>query len=506
MGTTKLTDSAVAEFLMAELFLDRWVHCHGLGWLAWDGRRWQERPDKAALEAARTWTKGRWWTAACAFRDGTGLKSTVDVWADRLDLRALSACVKLLAGMVSVDPDRLDAEPDLLNVRNGVVDLRHGTLRPHDPGLYLTKLAPVEFDPTAVHEDWTAALRAVPAEVESWLQVRYGQGVTGHMTSDDRVLIQQGGGSNGKSTVLSAVAGALGDYYLLASDKILIGAQNGAHTTDLADLRGSRFVAVEETPEAGRLDVVRLKKLAGTERITARKMYRDNVSFPASHTLFVNTNYPPVVGETDEGTWRRLLLVNFPYTFTSAPAGEEERHGDPGLRDRLLTGATGQREAVLAWLVEGAGRWYEQSRVFPGIPDVVARDTGEWRGRTDHVAAFWGDHLEADPNAYVYAGDLIWLFNQYMRQHGNAPLAESTFMRRFVTHPLTTSRLVTKRRISTGSRQSLQQSRPFGALDPFSRLPGVPDGQVQAWVGVAFRQATAGDAWSSDLRERRDES
>lgn len=493
------TDSAVAVRMCREYFEDRWVHAHGLGWLEWDGKRWREQPEKAALEAARRWTADQLLAAAQAVADGTGTGRRATEWAARLDIRRLKAALTLAQGIASVNPELLDASPDVLNVANGIVHLPTGDLLPHNPRLWLTKLAGCEYSPTALHPDWTSALAAVPSEIESWLQVRYGQGVTGHMTPDDRVLIQQGGGSNGKSTVMSAVAAALGDYYFLASDKILMGAQAGAHTTDLADLRGTRFVAIEETPEAGRLDVVRLKKLAGTERITARKMRQDNVSFPATHTLFVNTNYPPVVGETDDGTWRRLLLVNFPYTFTAAPMGEHERAGDPGLRDRLT--GTEQRKAVLAWLVEGAQRWYEGRRTFPQVPTQVVEDTGEWRGRTDHIAAFWGDHLDSDPNSYVYAGDLIWMFNNFMRQHGNAPLAESTFIRRFRTHALTEGALVKQARVRQGVRQGLAQSRPFGALDPFSRLPGVPAGQVQAWVGLAFRKSSDQidiDEWAAD--------
>lgn len=496
------TDSGQAEAACREALADRFIHVHGIGWLRYNGKVWREVPDKAPLEALRKWAARKLAAAAGAQVPN---EEAVKAWKKRVDTPKLKAVLVLAAGFdgISVEPDQLDADPDILNCRNGIVHLPTGELVPHMAEKYLTKIAGADYVPTALHEDWTAACTAVPDDVLlPWLQSRYGQGITGHMADDDTVVIQQGGGANGKSTVLAGVAAALGDYYLMASDKILMSGQMGAHTTDLADLRGARFVAIEETPEAGRLDVVRLKKVAGTERITARKLYRDNYSFRASHTLFVNTNYPPVVGETDEGTWRRLALVVFPYTFTTSPVVETDRPGDPRLRERLTAGKQGQHEAVLAWLVEGAVRWYEAGRRHGPTPAAVVRDTGEWRDRVDHVATFWADHLDPSPDHYVYAGDLIWAFNNYLRQHGNAPLAESTFVRRFATHPVTAGSIITRARVRQGTDR-VKQSRPYGSLDPFSRLPGSPAGQVWAWIGLKFRADTPDP---SDLRESWGES
>lgn len=492
------TDAAQGEAIAQE-FEDQYIYVSGLGWHRWDGRRWAAVVDDAPLGAVIAWTKRRVAAAAQGYADGTVLRAELKAWLERENMSRLVACLKAARTHLLVPADQLDRRPDVLNCANGTVYLPTGDLMEHNPRDLLTKVAGCAYVATALHQDWNAALSAVPAEVEPWLQVRYGQGATGYMTPDDRVLIQQGGGANGKSTILTGVACALGDYFMLASDKILMSSTTGAHTTDLADLRGTRFVAIEETPEAGRLDVVRLKKVAGTERITARKLYMDNFTFTASHTLFVNTNYPPVVAETDAGTWRRLLLVNFPYTFTSEPMSETDRSGDPGLRERLRAGLDGQHEAVLAWLVEGAVAWFAAQRVIPAPPAVVERDTADWQGRTDHVGSFWSDHLDPDPEHFIYAGDLIWMFNNYLRQNGNAPVAESTFVRRFSTHPVTAGAIVRKTRVKQGARQSLKQSRPYGALDPFSRLPGVPTGQVWAWVGVRFRSST--DQITEDERQ-----
>lgn len=483
------TDAGQAAAACREALDRKYIHVHGLGWMAYDGKVWREVPEKTPLAEIRRWTSAKISEAA-----QKGDVDSVKAWSRRLDTPKLRNALTLAQGFdnISVQADLLDANPEVLNCRNGVVYLPTGDLTPHKPELYLTKIAGCDYDPAAVHEDWTAALRAVPESVQPWLQARYGQGITGHACPDDRMVIQQGGGSNGKSTLLAGIAGALGDYYHQAPSRLLIGNQSGSHTADLADLRGARFVAIEETPESGRLDVVLLKTLAGTPRVSARKLYQDPVSFPATHTVFLNTNYTPIVGETDEGTWRRLLLVVFPYTFTDRPNPDTlDLLGDPHLRDRV--GRPEQSAAALAWLVAGATAWYTAGRKFTPPPAMVLSDTDEWRGRTDNIATFWDDHLEPDPNSYIWTGDLVWFFNSFMRFHGNAGISDQTFWRRFAHHASTSGALVHKRRVRNDGGQGLTISRPRGAMDPHMRLPGIPEeGQIWAWVGLRFRRHGGG--------------
>lgn len=488
------TDSGQAAAVCREALAGKFIHVHGLGWLGYTGQVWREVPEKVPLAELRRWTVAK--LADVAHR---GDPDAIKPWLRRMDTPKFRNVLTLAQGFddISVDPEQLDANPDVLNCRNGVVHLPTGALLSHatvaemDPAVYLTRIAGCDYTPDATHPDWDAAMAAIPEGIREWLQTRYGQGITGYACPDDRMVIQQGGGSNGKSTVLAGVAGALGDYYHQAPSRLLVSAGAGGHSADLADLRGTRFVAIEETPESGRLDVVLLKTLAGTPRVSARKLYQDPVSFPATHTIFLNTNYTPIVGETDEGTWRRLLLVVFPYTFTAEPVADLDLPGDPQLRPRVENGKD-QHVAALAWLVAGAKRWFAQGRNFDPVPTMVDSDSSEWRDRTDSVVTFWNDHLDQDPESYIWGGDLIWFFNSYMRHHGNSGVSEQTFWRRFAHHALTTDALVSKRKVRNGAGQTLRMSRPFGALDPHSRLPGVPEGHINAWVGLKFRPASDG--------------
>ena len=385
----ELTDAELSDLLAEDVLEGNYSYTAGWGWLRWAGCRWVQAPDQDVTEQARLWVLAKYadTLASAAQAAAAGetdrarkLHDLAGQWRKYQARPRIEAITGLARGVVLTETAKFDAYPDLLNCTNGVVHLPTGELRQHDPDLYLTKITGCAYHPSAKHADWDQALQAVPKDVRDWYRLRLGQGITGHMTPDDLLVVQQGAGSNGKTTLWAGIRGALGDYVYDVPHRALLGASDQV-PTEVASFQGVRLALLEELPEERRLSTMALKQLVGTPTITARRLYRDPVTFPASHTLFVSTNYLPQVNETDTGTWRRLACLRFPYQFTmmSAQAAEVGRAGDPTLRERLVQGIDGQQEAALAWLVDGAREWYERERIMPDLPSRVADDTRTWR-------------------------------------------------------------------------------------------------------------------------------
>lgn len=396
-----------------------WCWANGLGWMHWDGRRWAGRPEEDVIEAAR---KAILVVSAKVAQQGDAdiMKAVTSLlYASRI-----RAIVGLMRGVVSVQAGAFDHQRDLLNVGNGVVDLRTGELLDHDRSLLMSKITPVPYLEGAEHPDWEASLACLDPEVMDWMQVRFGQAATGWPTSDDVLPIGQGGGSNGKSTLLAGLFAALGDHMVMVPDKLLRASPND-HPTELMSVFGARVAVVEETPEAGHLNIQRLKAVLGTERMTARGMYKDNVSWSPTHSLFLMSNYVPQVRETDHGTWRRLALVRFSKTFPKKDS----------FRSNMARGLDGRAEAVLAWVVAGAVRWYEAGRLIPDAPSRVVADTRAWRGDSDLVLAFLDEgQIELDPEACVLTNDLLEIFNRWLVQRGNTRWSAGTLSTRLSGH------------------------------------------------------------------------
>ncbi|MCX4400819.1 phage/plasmid primase, P4 family [Streptomyces sp. NBC_01764] len=426
-------------------------------WSRWDGRRWARCSDSAVFDAVRravlrlyvqeiTAVNERHTQATADAaklsetkeEEGKAALSAANTMRDRRvkELNALRFAGKVASlqrvarGVLEREQSEFDAHPDLLNVGNGVVDLKTGELRPHDPQLMFTKVTPVDYRPDAVHPDWEAALTALPAEVADWMQIRFGQAATGHATQDDVVPFLRGGGANGKSTMLDGITRALGEFSVMVPDKVLL-ASPSDHPTEMMTLFGARFAYIEELPEGDYLNAQRLKKAAGTDNMTARYIGQDNVTWDATHSLFVTTNYEVQVDAVDYGTWRRLALVMFPFTFDGS---DPEHPKDPTLRKRILDGKEGQHEAVLAWLVDGAAVWYDNGEVIPPMPDSVKADTTKWRYDANHAAKFLDERYELDPDAAMRSTDVYSDFVEWAELRGIRKWGEKLFWTRARHH------------------------------------------------------------------------
>lgn len=443
------------------------------GWMRWTGKVWGHIPDPHAVELVRRELKTSFLVASTHEHANA---ISVKLAAPLLSETKARKVTFFLKGLLTTKPEKFDSHFNLLNVQNGVIDLETGDLLPHDPKLFFTKIAAAEWHPRAKHADWAQALSALPSDVQEYIQVRYGQAATGYPTDDDVLLVQSGGGQNGKSTIVNAIASALGDFSTFVPEKVLL-ARPGEHPTELMTLRGARCAIIEETPEGHYLPTKRLKDLVGTPVMTARAMRQDFVSWDTSHTLFVNTNFVPQVSETDWGTWRRLQLVRFPYKFVhpSEPLmAPNEKHGDPGLRDRIRFNTDRQLEAVLAWVVEGTLQWFAGGRQQLPTPLTIQDDTQAWRAESDLILAYVQERLTFDAASMIQASNLFEDFSQWLSDNHRTPWNEQTFSTRMASHDLIERNHVAKKRVNTPANVSV-------------RWPGTPPvGRSMMWLGLKF--------------------
>lgn len=448
------TDAFLVERL-AEALEDQFCWASGLGWLRWNGRLWKEVSDVEPLEAVREWVKGQFHLALDEQRRNMAQDKGGQIagWRMALGKSRLTALRDLSRGLLQKDATDFDGDPDLLTVLNGTVHLPSGRLLPFDPAHCITKSADADYRPRAQHPLWTKALSAIPEDMQEWYQDRNGQALSGYPVPDHTLVISHGSGANGKSTIVSVIRRTLGDYGVMVSDRVLM-ASPDAHPTELMDFRGARYAVMEETPEARHLNVQRLKTVLGTESIKARRIRQDPVEFLTSHSLFINTNYRPVVTETDHGTWRRLALMPWPFTFRKPGtplSGPWEREGDPVLA--YAANDAQVRAAALAWMVRGAQAWYARGRMMLPVPERVEKETRDWRSETDLILGFCDDLLRFDPEAFTQTSEMLSAFNDWAGDRGHRPWNDRTFASRFGSHDVVRGAKVAQGRFRVGGKQ-----------------------------------------------------
>jgi P4 family phage/plasmid primase-like protien len=407
---------------LAERFL---YGANRFGWLRWDGRRWLRVDEDEVLFSAQLWVGEQVRTLVSMGMDSRTINAIVS-YLDLGKLRALVQSARTYPDL-RVDPAILDQRHGLLNCANGVVNLRTGELQPHDRTLLFTHITEVEYRADATHPDWDKALQAFGDKAaERWTQIHLGAALTGTPGREDVMALHHGQGANGKTTVLSGCQSAFGEFGGLLNDRILAGTGN-EHQTIYMELRGKRLMLLEELPEGHALPVDRVKKLVETPTITARGIGENPTTFTATHSVVISTNYVPTVRETDHGTWRRLVMVDYPHTFTGA-------NKDRTLRHRVRSGKE-QQEAVLAWLVEGAKAWYANGCNVTDFPPSIEASIRAWRGESDVLGDFLDMTFEAGE-----AHDLVLLsqvraeFNTHQLATGEREWSPKLFTQRLRGH------------------------------------------------------------------------
>jgi len=328
------------------------------------------------------------------------------------------AALQSASSVVSVIPDDLDADPWALNVQNGTLDLRTVTLRPHRREDRISKILPVGYDPDAKCPRWRRFVSEVTCgdkDLAVFLQMAVGYSLTGS-TREQCFFLCWGEGANGKSTFLEAVQYALGDYGTTAGVAAFFDTRTDGLQPEVVRLRGSRFVSATETPKKARLDIEAIKRFTGSDRVTARTLHSEPISFEPQCKIWLATNDRPRINATDHGTWRRVRLIPWRAKFE----GEDQ---DPDLLAKLKEEATG----ILAWAVDGCMAWLEDGHL--PHPTAVDEATEEYREAEDVIGQWVEDCAEIVPNLEATGSDLYesyrtWAEKNGLRQSSNVWFAE----------------------------------------------------------------------------------
>lgn len=444
----RYTDAFMSARLVRECLGGHFVYTSALGWLKWTGNRWQEVKEEVVHEAARQWTLAGYLTALAEYRRAAAAGAEVKPMNEDPDLRGwsglqaggrIAGLVRLARGIEQIfrDAAEFDQDPALLNTPSGVVDLRTGQIRPHSPQDMITKITGCPYVAGAESPALKQALDALPEDVPDWLQLMLGEATSGH--SGEQMVLLTGVGRNGKTLLMGSVFAALGTYAAKVPNTLLMRSRAaGAATPERMTLRGTRLAYMEETPEDSYLDANVVKDLLDAKVVDGRHLYKDTVSWIPTHSIFLNTNYPPTITDTGEGTWRRMARIDFPYRYRKAHEkleGPQDRRGDPQLERALGESPEGQT-ALLAWLVAGAVRYFQAGSVEEAgpVPASVVASVRRWRAESDDVLRFMDEVMEFDPDAWVSGADLYAEFARWQKSGGQFALSMKTFGARMEAH------------------------------------------------------------------------
>lgn len=423
-----LNDSGNAERLAARSGgLLRWVDLgEGAGyWIGFDGQRWHRKAGemaarrlaqavppamreeaRALAEAVKAGRMPDWCTPEVAEERIKNLHQWCVKSGDKGRTDGMLAQARV---MLAADEDEFDRDRLALNVRNGTLRFVQGAggvassglasssravgqtaqgwhvrLDPHDPADMITRMAEVDYDPGAECPTWLARLAHLQPEPDQREMMRriHGYALLG-IRSEQKFILAQGRGGDGKTLSYAVIAAIMGDYYRHADVQSFLkgGTKSGSdHSEDLARLAGdTRLVTCDEPERFATFNSKIIKQATGGGRMTVRALRQASVEVEVRWLLVMECNPLPKVPTSDDGFWRRCVPFQWPVQLRPA-----EQAAQP--YDVLFGALMAEASGILNWAIGGALDWLTERDLKPSARSAEVKEAyrnssdpfGEW--------------------------------------------------------------------------------------------------------------------------------
>lgn len=216
-----------------------------------------------------------------------------------------------------------DSNPYLLCFTNGVFDFKAKEFRKGYPQDYITKTTGVPYNPVI---DVAVAAKINTFMEQLFPEPELNRYMWDHLASvligvkKEQVFnMYKGSGSNGKSILTELMGLALGDYKGVVPINLISDKRTniGSATPEIMKLKGIRYAVMQEPTEGMVINEGVLKELTGGDPLLGRALYCDSETFIPQFSLVVCTNSLFEIKSNDDGTWRRMKLVDFMAKFVS---------------------------------------------------------------------------------------------------------------------------------------------------------------------------------------------
>ena len=301
----------------------------------------------------------------------------------------------------------MDADPYLMCFTNGVIDFKSKTFRQGYPQDYITKttgIPYVPYNPEANKEIVEELLTFMDQLFPQKELCRY---MWDHLAAtligikkEHAFNIYRGSGSNGKSILTELMSQALGEYKGTVPITLVTEKRNaiGGTSSEIIQLKGVRYAVMQEPSKDAIINEGIMKELTGGDPIQARALFCSSEIFIPQFSLVVCTNALFEIKSNDDGTWRRMKLVDFISKFVS----EGEHHTDD--TKHVFQKDKGLKEKLPSWAIVFISMLVK--RAFETDGEVVDCDevkaaSNKYRQSQDCIAGFISDKIENVPGAHL---------------------------------------------------------------------------------------------------------
>lgn len=318
---------------------------------------------------------------------------------------------------MTIEVREFDSDPYLLHCLNGVFDghtLSFRTTRPEDLFTRSTDSVYNEGKFFRPFNRWYSFIDEISSEDKEkarYLQKALGYSIMGE-NEKECMFLAYGKTRCGKGTLFNTVAKVLG--LELGSEVGYGGAVPPAMICDtgterdfnspepmLADTVGIRYLTMSETKQKIDLDVTVIKMFTGRDPVKTRQLHAPAFTFTPQFTLWLSTNYYPMVNDETLFLSNRIWVIPFNEHF-------EGDDIDEGLKKSFLLPEN--RPTILKWLIDGYKLYYQEGLI---PPTSVVEATKAYARRNDRPLCFFEDCCEPCSNNKVSRFEMRKAYEQW---------------------------------------------------------------------------------------------
>jgi len=326
--------------------------------------------------------------------------------------------------------NKLDSNGDLIGFINGVVDVEKCKFRKGYGIDYIsmcTNIAYVEID-----EDNSEHTKIV-AEINDFMEKLFPVDELKDYMWEHLASIMMGNnvnqtfnfylgcGSNGKSLFIELLEMCMGDYKGHAPLNMITGnrTKEGQATPEIIGLKGKRLAVLQEAKKKTVINEGPFKEYTGCDSITGRGLYRSEmITYKPQFSMVLMTNHLPEIKSNDNGTWRRIRVVNFMSTFVDNPDDPELANEsyifkrNHKLKERFEDWAPIFMSMIVKII-------YRTKGVVKDVP-IVLQASKQYREKQDYFTQFCNEYIVKSKNCWLQKMDVKEEFKQwYLENFGN---------------------------------------------------------------------------------------
>ena len=332
--------------------------------------------------------------------------------------------------------EKLDQNPYLLCFNNCVVDFKEKCSRLGRPDDYISKCTNIDYTPldNDKEKDTIDEINKFMSELfpdKDLLRYMWEHSASCLVgTNENQTFnILTGSGRNGKSKYIELMSKGLGDYKGTVPITLITQKRNsiGSTSSEIVQLMGTRLAVMQEPSKGDKINEGIMKEITGGDPIQGRALFKDTVTFMPQFKLVVCTNTLFDIKSNDDGTWRRIRLVDFMAKFLDKPYEDEEKFPRDQYPHQYKIDKNIDQKFE-KWAPVFMSMLVEKAYVFQGnVNDckIVLASSDQYREGQDYLAEFVRDKVQKKPGSKIKKTEVYEHFRQwYQVNYGKGiPLA-----------------------------------------------------------------------------------